>query len=480
MSEVTVKNYPEWVRAEYRKFPEEKALAMRSMIAVLAQSYQMLMTWRNEHDYKERNDNACAAVWHEFCRYYKANKVEVKLIVGTQLTDIRNRMREFAIKQSLPTFNEWLDSIQVLSEKLAPEYDDRPFFSVVIACYNDGRYTSDNYLAKLLTSLCSQGVLKNDLEVILSDDCSPVSFDSIVESFKDKLNIVRVKTDYNFAPGNTRQKGVDAAKGHWLCFADHDDVYYANALRVVKTFIAERQEKLYVYSPFNGVNTEGKILHTYEQTMGWCHGKFYNVDNFWKPQGIHFIHDLPSHEDIAICTQVACALDTLKQHTRYKYLNMVTYAWTNNPNSVSHSKYSLDDEGGERNFLEVFFKDYLKSTGYIYLDLFNQGKLTEAYARTRTLEVVCYAYFYTQGFQFERKDFLKENLVIAGKYLNECKQTFHIRNNAKVYEYVSADHGAMYKRIRPHADRGVHYVPQQGFKQWLDLIDRQYKQSCTG
>ena len=167
----------------------------------------------------------------------------------------------------------------------------------------------------------------------------------------------------------------------------------------------------------------------------------------------------------------------MNERVKNKYMNSITYAWTNNPQSISHSKYELDDGGGERSFLEVYFEDYLKATGYIYLNLYKNGQLSKRYATARSIEVVCYAYFYTQGFQFARKDFRRENLAIAGKFLNECKQAYGLKNNAAVYNLIAENNAAMYKRIRPHADRGVHYVPQQGLKQWLDLVDRHYKQT---
>jgi glycosyltransferase involved in cell wall biosynthesis len=54
---------------------------------------------------------------------------------------------------------------------------------------------------------------KEDLEVVLADDCSTESYQDIVDKYLDKLNIKQVSTEYNCCPGNTRQCGVDAAAG---------------------------------------------------------------------------------------------------------------------------------------------------------------------------------------------------------------------------------------------------------------------------
>jgi glycosyltransferase involved in cell wall biosynthesis len=63
----------------------------------------------------------------------------------------------------------------------------------------------------------------DEIQVILSDDCSTESYQDIVNQYIDKLFITQTKTDYNCCPGNTRQKGADQALGEWLIFMDHDD-----------------------------------------------------------------------------------------------------------------------------------------------------------------------------------------------------------------------------------------------------------------
>ncbi len=477
MGTVSQKDYPIWINSEYEKSVQGEVKSLYKMIGAFTQSYQMLNTWKmqdpdDKNGYNKKNKLACATNWRDFCKDFKMNKGAVKVLLAVELVAAKQQLDNFAKMHSIAHFGVWLDDIDALANQLALPTDSRPFFSVVIACYNDGRYKEGTYLDRLLNSLCNQGLDRNELQVILSDDCSPVPFNDVVSKYQSKLDILRTKTDHNFAPGNTRQKGVELAAGRWLCFADHDDCFYPKALRAVRNFIIETNEQLYVYTPFNGIKPDGTIISKYEQTMGWCHGKFYNLDNFWKAKNIHFIHDLASHEDIAICTQVACALDTMKESTKSKYLPVVTYAWTNNPESVSHSKYSLEDEGGERNFLEVFFGDYIKSTGVIYNELTEKGEIPKNYGKIHALEVICYAYFYTQSFQFYRKDFLQENLAIAGRFLNRCKELYDLANNETVYNYVADNNGAMYRRIRPYADRGCYYIPQQGFKEWLDLIDR--------
>ena len=84
----------------------------------------------------------------------------------------------------------------------------RPFYSIVIPCYN-----SRPTIERTLESIYKQHLPYLDIQVVLSDDCSTESYQDIVDKYKSKLYITQVKTDYNKCPGNTRQRGVDNAIG---------------------------------------------------------------------------------------------------------------------------------------------------------------------------------------------------------------------------------------------------------------------------
>ena len=350
----------------------------------------------------------------------------------------------------------------------------RPFFSIIIPCYNDGRYKEGAYLDRLLNSLTLQGVEKKDLEVILSDDHSPVKFDDLIDKYKDKMQIKYILTDYNFAPGNTREKGVSIAAGQWIAFADHDDAYLKDALGMVMKGLIEKGEDLFAFTDFIGIYPDGTFKKKYECTLNWCHGKFYNLDNFWKKYNLHFIKDLESHEDIAICTQVACTLAALGKKSA-TYFDFPSYAWTDNPQSVSHAKYTVDGEADPRYFLEVFFRDYLEATGYIYISRFKTHAIKTDFAVRNCIEVLLYCYFYTQGFQFRNPDnYLKENMQHSADYMKEVKKLFNV-NADKIYGAISANNASMYLRIRKYADGGSGpYVPVQTVRQWLQLLEEEY------
>ena len=256
----------------------------------------------------------------------------------------------------------------------------KPFFSLVIPCYNDGRYQEGKYLDRLLDNLCKQGLEKDELEVILSDDQSPVPFDGVIARYSEKLNIKYLKTDKHWGPGNTRQCGANIATGQWLCFADHDDVFVPSALAFVKQQIESCGETRYCMCSFNKVDTEGNVIEAFSDVKAvstWVHGKFYNLDNFWKKYDLFFPATLRTHEDIALGAQIDC-ISTHLNHPTFLYIEQPLYLWLDNPASVSNTEYVVkaDDKNNMSNFLERNFCDYLESKWGMYILMYRRKYIT--------------------------------------------------------------------------------------------------------
>lgn len=467
----------------------DKGTASAIIIPAFVSAWQSLSTFKSKSTlhYSMINDAYCGKVWNEVKEILGLNVLIFKSLLSKVFPDLDKQVKEYAKSQTVSqSFIEWMVEIDgikfsdIISElsNLTEDYDrlpdnsseHRPFFSCIIPCYNDGRYKDGVYLDRLLSSLTRQNTHKEDIEVILSDDCSPVPFfDKMLDKYGDKLTLKYIKTDYNCCPGNTRGKGVTIATGRWLCFADHDDIYYDNAFEQVRNSIESKNEKHFIFGDFNGVDTNGKVLKKYECSLNWCHAKFYNKDNFWDKYGIHFIKDLKSHEDIAICTQVGCALSA--NVPNYTYIRVPLYAWTDNPQSVSHAKYTVETETGPREFLEVFYGDYIRATGYTFLEQYSNHRIRITYAIKSVIEIMCYAYFYQQSFMFRRpNDYYARNLSIAGAYINECKKAFNLTNES-IYNVVAADRASMYYAVNEQAKMATgQYMPSLTFKQWLGVV----------
>ena len=335
----------------------------------------------------------------------------------------------------------------------------RPFFSIIIPCYN-----SRKTIGELLASIEAQG-MNDDIEIILSDDHSPESYQDVVDPFRERMRIIQTQTDYNFAPGNTREKGVQYATGEWLAFADHDDLYIVDTLSQIKEIVQETGEKYYIISNFLEVDpTTHAIIRKHVHTRNWNHAKFYNYDNFWKAFDIHFKKDLLTHEDIYISSVVNCACN--KYHTEPLLVNMFTYIWNARPTSLSRADYK------NRNFLEVFFRDYIASTGDLYLERWERRDITEEYAVRSAINIILFCYFYTQGFKFQKpNDWLEINDYHARDFLMRCLDTFEYFDTDYIWNYCGVNYAEFYRGVRDVAYIGSGgFIEDMDFRRWLDYM----------
>lgn len=338
--------------------------------------------------------------------------------------------------------------------------DHRPFFSIVIACYN-----SAPYLGSLLKSIKDQN-MNDDIEVILSDDCSTESYDDIVSQYDKELCIKRVKTDYNFAPSNTRQKGIEAVTGKWLMFADHDDRFIPNTLRKFKEDIINSQERYYAIADFREYDPHtDKEVHYFSRPMGWCHAKAFNVDNVWKKYNVHFEHDLRSHEDIYICSQLNCIMEALDREPLY--VDYPVYIWYVRKDSLSRSKYA-EQNHDDVPFFEHFFDDYLHVTAGVYFEKYKEGLISKEYAMYNEVELVAYCYFYMMGFIFHNPErYLKRNLDLCRNQIKETKETFGLSDD-DIYNILADNDAQRFMTIQGGASVGAGpYIPCMTLKEFI-------------
>lgn len=335
----------------------------------------------------------------------------------------------------------------------------RPFFSIIVACYNSRRT-----IGKLLDSIVDQN-MEEEIEVILSDDNSTESYQDIVDQYKSILSIRQIKTDYNFAPGNTREKGVSIAEGEWITIADHDDEFIENTLMQVRDIIKQSGEQHYVITNFLEVNPDtGETIREMRGMRNWNHGKFYNLDNLWKAYDIHFKKDLLTHEDIYISSCVNSIMQTINGD-KPLFIDLFTYKWNARPTSVSRENY------GDHSFLETFLGDYITSTGYAYLEQFENGKVEAPFVLDSMIEVLLFCYFYCQGFKFHDPDnYIKENENLCREYLVKIKQTFQV-DNTFIINYASQNDAKLYEGVRETAKIGCGpFIESVTFAQWLNVL----------
>ena len=98
-----------------------------------------------------------------------------------------------------------------------------PQISVIVPVYN-----GEKYLHECIDSILNQSF--TDFELLLVDDGSKDGSGQICDDYAKKDYRVQVIHKQNEGINATRRRGVQEAKGIWICFCDNDDSLPADAL----------------------------------------------------------------------------------------------------------------------------------------------------------------------------------------------------------------------------------------------------------
>lgn len=95
-----------------------------------------------------------------------------------------------------------------------------PCISIIIPCYN-----ASSYIERCLTSICSQTIGVEKLEIILVNDASTDNTLELLEQWEKRYpeQIIVVTYDTNVKQGGARNAGLCYANGDYIGFVDADD-----------------------------------------------------------------------------------------------------------------------------------------------------------------------------------------------------------------------------------------------------------------
>lgn len=101
-------------------------------------------------------------------------------------------------------------------------------YSLIIPFYN-----SYNTIRRLINSIPK----REDLEVIIVDDCSTLNHKDLALLKKQYNNFLWVQTDENKGAGAARNLGLKFAKGKWIFFADSDDCFNSDVSKIFDEYV---------------------------------------------------------------------------------------------------------------------------------------------------------------------------------------------------------------------------------------------------
>lgn len=106
-----------------------------------------------------------------------------------------------------------------------------PFFSIILPNYNHGKFIRD-----AINSVINQNF--KHWELIIIDNNSTDDSEKIIKSYKDpRIKFFKIKNNGIIA--KSRNLGIKKSKADWIAFLDSDDLWYANKLSSIRSFIGE-------------------------------------------------------------------------------------------------------------------------------------------------------------------------------------------------------------------------------------------------
>lgn len=131
-------------------------------------------------------------------------------------------------------------------------YHSEKNISVIIPNYNYGRFIGEAIESALVQTL-------SPAEVIVVDDGSTDDSVKVVESFGEKVKLIRQQ---NGGVGKARNVGAAGSKGEFLAFLDADDIWVADKLRKQMSFFEDASVG-YVSCGMREFDVEGKTIAEY-------------------------------------------------------------------------------------------------------------------------------------------------------------------------------------------------------------------------
>lgn len=340
----------------------------------------------------------------------------------------------------------------------------RPFLSIIIPCYNSGKY-----LPRILQSIVDCNM--DDIEVILADDCSTESYQDVVEQFSDEVAILQCKNAYNCgSPSNGRELGASIAAGQYLTFIDHDDSIIPEGIQQMREFIEANDYPEYIVAGIQQVDLDGNVELEKYGILPFLHGKFFNVDKFYRKCDLHHKKDILYSEDNYFTALIACNL--IKYQLAPTFVDFCTYRWTSNPASLSRHLIAEKKENKELNLR--IFNTNLSITYEVMFKFFDEGSLPYEVAAEWLIREILSMYFDSQLYFHFFEDY-KPALI---KLLKDVKSRLEITNE-DIMEYAFADDGRMF---RDELNNMLQFWPQDEWEvhlrieQFLEILTEEAKQ----
>ena len=121
--------------------------------------------------------------------------------------------------------------------------------SIIISLYN-----KEKYIEETIKNIEEQSY--SNWELIIVDDCSSDNSFQIAQKYVSQ-NVTVIRNDERKGVSNTRNRGLELAKGRYICFQDADDLWENTKLEKQLKFMKEK-DCAFSYTAFEYMSKDGK------------------------------------------------------------------------------------------------------------------------------------------------------------------------------------------------------------------------------
>ncbi len=182
-----------------------------------------------------------------------------------------------------PHYQYWIENVEpyMFGPSIAPTVGHRepglPLFSIVVSVY-DG--TLERYLFALITSITNQTYAH--FELVIADATQQTDKQSMVARYvasDPRIRSVRVASNEGIS-GNTNHAitAIDASKGTFVVFADHDDTLSPHTLNEFALALRSRPDAVLIYSDEDKLSDDGDRRLTPHFKADWSPDLLHNVN----------------------------------------------------------------------------------------------------------------------------------------------------------------------------------------------------------
>ena len=204
-------------------------------------------------------------------------------------------------------------------------------------------YKVETYLDRCVQSIADQTY--RNLEIILVDDGSPDNCPAMCDAWAQKDGRIRVIHKENGGPSSTRNAGLDAAQGEYLCFVDSDDWVHPQYVELLYNTCTEYDVSISGcdysivsdYVPFESAVSKACTLYDTEQALEqFIHGRLFRAVVWNKLYHRNILKDVRfpvgrNREDEFFSFQV------LVKAPRLVYIDAPLYSYYQRPGSFMNS-----------------------------------------------------------------------------------------------------------------------------------------------